>query len=72
MRLAPPSGSRNLAQHRGNANLVPVVANGEVFVASYAQLQIFGLKHAGKKSGTKVTWSVAAMLVARRIERARL
>jgi hypothetical protein len=28
----------------GNANLVPVVANGEVFVASYAQLQIFGLK----------------------------
>lgn len=37
----------------GNSNLVPVVANGEVFVASYAQLQIFGLKHAGKKSGTK-------------------
>lgn len=27
----------------GNANLVPVVANGEVFVASYKQLQIFGL-----------------------------
>jgi len=27
----------------GNANLVPVVANGEVFVASYEQLQIFGL-----------------------------
>lgn len=26
-----------------NANLVPVVANGEVFVASYQQLQIFGL-----------------------------
>jgi hypothetical protein len=33
----------------GSANLVPVVANGEVFVASYAQLQIFGLKHASKK-----------------------
>ncbi len=33
----------------GNSNLVPVVANGEVFVASYAQLQIFGLKHGGKK-----------------------
>ena len=33
----------------GNSNLVPVVANGEVFVASYAQLQIFGLKHAAKK-----------------------
>lgn len=27
----------------GNSNLVPVVANGEVFVASYQQLQIFGL-----------------------------
>jgi hypothetical protein len=27
----------------GNANLVPVVANGEVFVASYKQLQILGL-----------------------------
>src|SRR5580700_6156907 len=31
----------------GNANLVPVVANGEVFVASYKQLQIFGLTAAG-------------------------
>jgi len=28
----------------GDANLVPVVANGEVFVASYKQLQIFGVK----------------------------
>jgi hypothetical protein len=27
----------------GNSNLVPVVANGEVFVASHKQLQIFGL-----------------------------
>ena len=27
----------------GNANLVPVVANGQVFVASYKQLSIFGL-----------------------------
>ena len=27
----------------GNANLVPVVANGQVFVASHNQLQIFGL-----------------------------
>jgi hypothetical protein len=33
----------------GNSNLVPVVANGEVFVASHAQLQIFGLKPASKK-----------------------
>ena len=31
----------------GNANLVPVVANGQVFVASYKQLQIFGLTAAG-------------------------
>ncbi|MGO9646756.1 MAG: hypothetical protein ACLPOO_01750 [Terriglobales bacterium] len=28
----------------GNANLVPVVANGKVFVASYRQLTAFGLK----------------------------
>jgi hypothetical protein len=27
----------------GNANLIPVVANGQVFVATYKQLQIFGL-----------------------------
>jgi hypothetical protein len=36
----------------GNANLVPVVSNGEVFVGSNAQLQIFGLK-AASKSATK-------------------
>ena len=33
----------------GNSNLVPVVANGEVFVASHAQLKIFGIKPASKK-----------------------
>jgi hypothetical protein len=33
----------------GNSNLVPVVANGEVFVASYAKLQIFGIKPGRKK-----------------------
>lgn len=32
-----------------NSNQVPVVANGEVFVASSRQLQIFGLKAAGNK-----------------------
>jgi hypothetical protein len=32
----------------GNSNLVPVVANGKVYVGSYQQLQIFGLKQ-GKK-----------------------
>jgi hypothetical protein len=30
----------------GNYNLVPVVANGEVFVASYKKLEIFGLQPA--------------------------
>jgi hypothetical protein len=35
----------------GNANLVPVVANGQVFVASYKQLQIFGLL--GQKKNQK-------------------
>jgi hypothetical protein len=29
----------------GNANLVPVVANGKVYVASYGQLQIWGLQN---------------------------
>ncbi|MFZ0759946.1 MAG: hypothetical protein WAM69_08365 [Candidatus Sulfotelmatobacter sp.] len=29
---------------KGNANIVPVVANGKVYVASYKQLQIFGMK----------------------------
>lgn len=33
----------------GNSNLVPLVANGEVFVASHAQLKIFGIKSARKK-----------------------
>jgi hypothetical protein len=28
----------------GNANLVPVVANGQVFTAAYAELRIFGLR----------------------------
>ena len=30
--------------NNANANIVPVVANGEVFVASYKQLRAFGLK----------------------------
>ena len=33
----------------GNSNLVPVVANGDVFIASNQELQIFGLKPAAKK-----------------------
>ncbi len=34
----------------GNSNLVPVVANGKVFVASYRELQIFGVTAAPKRS----------------------
>ncbi len=34
----------------GNANLVPTVANGMVYVASYQQLWIFGLKTTGNGS----------------------
>jgi hypothetical protein len=39
----------------GNANLVPVVANGLVFVASHQQLQIFGLT--GESGATTTTLS---------------
>ncbi len=34
----------NWPNRTGNANLVPVVANGQVFVASFKQLRIFGIK----------------------------
>jgi hypothetical protein len=37
----------------GNSNLVPVVANGEVFVGSNKQLQIFGLLAAGAANRAK-------------------
>lgn len=43
------SQAGNWPNFTGNSNQVPVVANGEVFVASNKQLQIFGLK-AGKNS----------------------
>jgi hypothetical protein len=33
----------------GNSNLVPVVANGKVYVGSYQQLQVFGLLQKKKK-----------------------
>lgn len=56
----PQSGSSTLqtlfqgtagywASAGGNANLVPVVANGRVYVASYEQLDIFGLASSGTK-----------------------
>jgi hypothetical protein len=44
-----PAG--NWPNTTGNANLVPVVANGMVFVASNQQLQVFGLT--GGKTKTK-------------------
>jgi|HubBroStandDraft_1064217.scaffolds.fasta_scaffold60545_2 hypothetical protein len=34
---------------KGNSNLVPVVANGEVFVATNGELEIFGITSAAKK-----------------------
>ena len=37
----------------GNANLVPVVANGKVYVASYKELEIFGLTQQAVKGQTK-------------------
>jgi hypothetical protein len=37
----------------GNANLVPVVANGKVYVASYKQLRIFGLTQQAVKQAAK-------------------
>jgi hypothetical protein len=37
-------GAGHWPSFNGNSNLVPVIANGQVFVASYQRLQIFGLK----------------------------
>jgi hypothetical protein len=42
----------------GNANLVPVVANGLVFVASHQQLQIFGLTGEAGATTTALSSSV--------------
>ncbi|MGB8910560.1 MAG: hypothetical protein WCC84_17585 [Candidatus Cybelea sp.] len=39
----------------GNANIVPVVANGKVYVASYEQLNIFGLLGSDMKAATLAT-----------------
>ncbi|HVN69347.1 MAG TPA: hypothetical protein VMU38_06850 [Candidatus Binatia bacterium] len=39
----------------GNANLVPVVANGQVYVASFEQLDIFGLIGTNGKRATPLT-----------------
>jgi len=47
MKLLFKGAAGNWPNLGGNSNAVPLVANGEVFVASNQQLQIFGLK-AGK------------------------
>jgi hypothetical protein len=38
-----------------NSNLVPVVADGEVFVASKDELEIFGLTSAAKQGQASVS-----------------
>ena len=48
--LSIPAGTWTHAVN-SNANLVPTVANGKVFVASNQQVQIFGLFPAGKVQG---------------------
>lgn len=40
------------AAQNGNANVVPVVANGKVYVASYQQLEIFGLGGSAASAAT--------------------
>jgi hypothetical protein len=37
------SAAGNWSNKNSNANVVPTVANGYVYVASYQQIQIFGL-----------------------------
>lgn len=44
----------------GNSNLVPVVANGEVFVASHNQLQVFGV--IGSRSATTAVLTSSSSL----------
>ncbi len=46
-----PAGSWTASN--GNANLVPIVANGRVYVASYQQLEIFGMGGTVAKAGVR-------------------
>jgi len=54
--------------YSGNSNIVPVVANGHVYVATYQQLSIYGLgsgtaaPSSGSIAPTKLTNSIAAAL----------
>ncbi len=52
------------ASYGGNANLVPVVANGKVYVASYEQLDILGLLASNVKAATPEVPPVKAARVA--------
>lgn len=45
----------------GDANIVPVVANGNVFVASYKQLQIFGLAPAAAAAASVLADNAASL-----------
>ena len=44
-----------------NANLVPVVANGKVYVASYKRLEISGIASKGETMGTAPARALAAL-----------
>jgi hypothetical protein len=48
MTLLFKSRAGSWPNYNGDSNQVPVVANGKVYVASYQQLQILGLKQQGK------------------------
>jgi len=49
----------------GNANVVPVVANGKVYVASYKELDIFGLNPQSAQGAQKAKTAMAETYVAR-------
>jgi outer membrane protein assembly factor BamB len=58
--LNPPVFTANAGtwpNHNGNANIVPVVVNGQVFVSSYKQLAIWGLP-ATQATGTQPTFPI--------------
>jgi hypothetical protein len=64
--LAPGSwlfsaATGNWTSGNGNANIVPVVANGHVYVASYQQLSIFGLGTAAAAAQTASTAQPASV-----------
>ena len=48
----------------GDANIVPVVAHGKVFIASYKQLQIFGLTPSAATAAASIAADNTALLAA--------